>query len=129
MVRAIQAWLGRGGGSRSTRIQDEALALPTEEAARLCLRTQQTPENRRHNTVRPVVVLGAIALTDEIEKQTSSISTKSIVRREWSPYRVRMVQASSVKQPTNMCALIESGGTHLLARNNFELAKKNQSNS
>jgi methylmalonyl-CoA mutase, N-terminal domain len=71
-IQALAAVLG-GAQSIHTNSKDEALALPTEEAARLALRTQQiiAHESGVTNTVDPVGGSYAIeALTDEIEKQT-----------------------------------------------------------
>jgi methylmalonyl-CoA mutase N-terminal domain/subunit len=71
-IQALAAVLG-GAQSIHTNSKDEALALPTEEAARLALRTQQiiAYESGVTNTVDPVGGSYAIeALTDEIEKQT-----------------------------------------------------------
>jgi methylmalonyl-CoA mutase, N-terminal domain len=71
-IQALAAVLG-GAQSIHTNSKDEALALPTAEAARLALRTQQiiAYESGVANTVDPVGGSYAIeALTDEIEKQT-----------------------------------------------------------
>jgi methylmalonyl-CoA mutase N-terminal domain/subunit len=80
-LQALAAVLG-GAQSLHTNSKDEALALPTAEAARLALRTQQIIawESGVANTVDPVG--GSVAIesaTDEIERQTfeylSKIST------------------------------------------------------
>ena len=71
-IQALAAVLG-GAQSIHTNSKDEALALPTAEAVRLALRTQQiiAYESGVTNTVDPVGGSYAIeALTDEIEKQT-----------------------------------------------------------
>ncbi|MBI4471830.1 MAG: methylmalonyl-CoA mutase family protein [Acidobacteria bacterium] len=70
-LQALAAVLG-GAQSLHTNSKDEALALPTAEAARLALRTQQiiAYESGVTNTVDPVGGSYAIeALTDEIENQ------------------------------------------------------------
>jgi methylmalonyl-CoA mutase N-terminal domain/subunit len=69
---AIQAMAAVLGGTQSLHCngKDEALALPTEEAARIALRTQQVlaHESGVANTVDPVGGSYAIeAMTDEIE--------------------------------------------------------------
>ena len=71
---AIQALAAVLGGTQSlhTNGYDEALALPTEEAARIALRTQQiiACESGVANTVDPVAGSYCIeALTTEIEQQ------------------------------------------------------------
>jgi methylmalonyl-CoA mutase N-terminal domain/subunit len=70
---ALQAMAAVLGGTQSLHCNgfDEALALPTEESARLALRTQQViaAETGVANTVDPVAGSYAIeALTDEIER-------------------------------------------------------------
>jgi methylmalonyl-CoA mutase N-terminal domain/subunit len=69
---AIQALAAVLGGTQSLHCngRDEALALPTEESARIALRTQQiiAAESGVANTVDPLGGADAIeALTDEIE--------------------------------------------------------------
>jgi methylmalonyl-CoA mutase N-terminal domain/subunit len=69
---ALQAMAAVLGGTQSLHCngRDEALALPTEESARVALRTQQiiAAESGAANTVDPVGGSYAIeALTDEIE--------------------------------------------------------------
>ena len=69
-VQALAAVLG-GAQSLHTNSRDEALALPTEESARIALRTQQIVayETGVTNTVDPVGGSEAIeALTDSIER-------------------------------------------------------------
>ena len=71
---AVQALAAVLGGTQSLHCngRDEALALPTEESARLALRTQQiiAPETGVVNTVDPVggLVSRSKQLTDEIER-------------------------------------------------------------
>jgi methylmalonyl-CoA mutase, N-terminal domain len=71
---AVQALAAVLGGTQSLHCngRDEALALPTEESARLALRTQQiiASETGVINTVDPAAGSYAIEqLTDEIERQ------------------------------------------------------------
>jgi methylmalonyl-CoA mutase N-terminal domain/subunit len=71
-VQALAAVLG-GAQSLHTNSKDEALALPTAEAARLALRTQQIIawESGVANTVDPVGGATAIErMTDELERKT-----------------------------------------------------------
>jgi methylmalonyl-CoA mutase, N-terminal domain len=71
-IQALAAILG-GAQSLHTNSKDEALSLPTADAARLALRTQQiiAYESGIANTVDPLGGSYAVeSLTDEIEKQT-----------------------------------------------------------
>jgi methylmalonyl-CoA mutase N-terminal domain/subunit len=75
---AIQAMAALLGGTQSlhTNSMDEALALPTEEAARLALRTQQilAEESQIPKTVDPCAgAYGIEALTNEIESRAEAI--------------------------------------------------------
>jgi methylmalonyl-CoA mutase, N-terminal domain len=72
---AIEALAGVLGGTQSlhTNSYDEALALPTEEAVRIALRTQQiiAHETGVANTIDPLGGSYFVeALTDELERQT-----------------------------------------------------------
>jgi methylmalonyl-CoA mutase N-terminal domain/subunit len=70
-LQALAAVLG-GAQSLHTNSKDEALALPTAEAARLALRTQQILawESGVTNTVDPVGGADAIeTMTDELERE------------------------------------------------------------
>jgi methylmalonyl-CoA mutase N-terminal domain/subunit len=74
----LAAILG-GAQSLHTNSKDEALAIPTADAARLALRTQQiiAHESGITNTVDPVGGSYAIeALTNEIEKETTEYLDK-----------------------------------------------------
>ena len=71
-IQALAAILG-GAQSLHTNSKDEALSLPTADAARLALRTQQViaHESGIANTVDPLGGSYAVeSLPDEIEKQT-----------------------------------------------------------
>jgi methylmalonyl-CoA mutase N-terminal domain/subunit len=75
---ALQAMAAVLGGTQSLHCngRDEALALPTEESARIALRTQQIigAETGVANTVDPVAGSYAIeTLTDEIERGVGEI--------------------------------------------------------
>ena len=78
---ALQAMAAVLGGTQSLHCngRDEALALPTEESARIALRTQQiiASESGVANTVDPFAGSYAIeALTDEIERGAREILDK-----------------------------------------------------
>jgi methylmalonyl-CoA mutase N-terminal domain/subunit len=75
---AIQALAAVMGGTQSLHCngRDEALALPTEESARIALRTQQViaAESGVANTVDPLGGAWAVeAKTDEIEREAQAI--------------------------------------------------------
>src|SRR5262249_23287828 len=77
-IQAVAAVLG-GAQSLHTNSKDEALAIPTADAARLALRTQQiiAHESGITNTVDPVGGSYAIeALTNELEKQVTQYLEK-----------------------------------------------------
>jgi len=78
---AIQAMSAIFGGTQSlhTNSMDEALALPTNEAVRIALRTQQilAEESQITRTVDPCAgAYGIEALTDEIESRAVAIIGK-----------------------------------------------------
>ena len=82
---ALQALAAVLGGTQSLHSNghDEALALPTEESARIALRTQQiiARETGVANTVDPLAGSYAVeALTAEIERRDGA-SSRSIGRR------------------------------------------------
>src|SRR5678810_28764 len=80
-IEALAAFLG-GAQSLHTNSRDEALALPTEEAARLALRTQQIIawESGVANTVDPVGGSEAIEMmTREIEQQVFGLLDLSLI--------------------------------------------------
>jgi methylmalonyl-CoA mutase N-terminal domain/subunit len=75
---ALQALAAVLGGTQSLHCngRDEALALPTEESARIALRTQQiiAAESGAANTVDPVAGSYALeTMTNELERQASEI--------------------------------------------------------
>ena len=77
-IQALAAVLG-GAQSLHTNSKDEALAIPTEEAARLALRTQQiiAYESGITNTVDPAGGSYAIeTLTDKIEAEVGDLLEK-----------------------------------------------------
>ncbi len=77
-IQAVAAILG-GAQSLHTNSKDEALGLPTEDSARLALRTQQiiAYESGIANTVDPVGGAYAIEeLTNQIEEETADYLAK-----------------------------------------------------
>ena len=74
-VQALAAVLG-GAQSLHTNSRDEALGLPTEESARIALRTQQilAHETGVTNTADPVGGSDAIeAMTDSLEREVARV--------------------------------------------------------
>lgn len=77
-LQALAAVLG-GTQSLHTNSRDEALALPTEESARIALRTQQiiAYESGVTNTIDPLAGSYFVeALTDQIEKEAEEYISK-----------------------------------------------------
>jgi hypothetical protein len=102
-IQALSAVLG-GAQSLHTNARDEALALPTEEAARLALRTQQIIAHEAGVTETPDPLAGSYfveTLTNQLEAAARSTSTRS--RRwaaRWPPSRPATSSARSRRRPT-----------------------------
>jgi methylmalonyl-CoA mutase N-terminal domain/subunit len=100
-IQALAAVLG-GCQSLHTNAMDEALALPTEDAALLALRTQQilAHETGVANTVDPVGGAYAIEwLTDEIERAAKEIHrAHRRARRHAARHRNRLRAARDPKR-------------------------------
>ncbi|HVG39748.1 MAG TPA: methylmalonyl-CoA mutase family protein [Pyrinomonadaceae bacterium] len=103
-IQALAAVLG-GTQSLHTNAMDEALALPTAEAARLALRTQQViaHESGVGDTVDPLAGSYAIEqLTDEIERRAAEYIAKidamgGMLRAIESGYVQREIQEAAYK--------------------------------
>ncbi len=103
-IQALAAVLG-GTQSLHTNAMDEALALPTEQAARLALRTQQVIANESGvaDTVDPLAGSYAIEqLTNEIESRASSYLDKidamgGMLRAIETGYIQREIQESAYR--------------------------------
>jgi methylmalonyl-CoA mutase N-terminal domain/subunit len=103
-IQALAAVLG-GTQSLHTNSRDEALALPTQEAARLALRTQQVIayESGVADTVDPLAGSYAIEqLTSEIERRASDYIEKidamgGMLRAIESGYVQREIQEAAYK--------------------------------
>ncbi len=94
-VQALAAVLG-GTQSLHTNSRDEALALPTAEAARLALRTQQILAHESGVTETPDPLAGSWfveSLTDELEAAASRVPCRD--RRAWAARWPRSRAASS----------------------------------
>ena len=104
---ALQALAAVLGGTQSLHCngRDEALALPTEESARIALRTQQiiAAESGVANTVDPVGGSYAIeALTDDIERGAEAIldADRRAPAARWRRSRPGSSSARSRSPPT-----------------------------
>ena len=122
-VQALAAVLG-GTQSLHTNARDEALALPTEEAARLALRTQQILAYESGVTETPDPLAGSYfveTLTDAARgRRARTTSTRS---RRWAARSRRSRPASSSarsrRRPTASSAAIERGDQVVVGVNQF----------
>ncbi|MDA8352711.1 MAG: methylmalonyl-CoA mutase family protein [Firmicutes bacterium] len=128
-LQALSAVLG-GTQSLHTNARDEALALPTEESARVALRTQQiiAYESGVTHTVDPLGGSWYVeALTDEIEQQALNY----IDRIEEMGGAVSAVEQGYMQREIHRAALetqrkIESGEEVLVGVNRFRLENEQQ---
>jgi len=126
-IQALAAVLG-GTQSLHTNAMDEALALPTEHAARLALRTQQVVahESGVADTADPLAGSYAIeALTDEIESRARDYLKKidamgGMLRAIESGYIQREIQESAYRYQRS----VESGETVVVGVNRFQLEEE-----
>ncbi|NBO64164.1 MAG: methylmalonyl-CoA mutase [Acidobacteria bacterium] len=123
-IQALAAVLG-GTQSLHTNAMDEALGLPTAEAARLALRTQQVIayESGVTETADPFGGSWAIEyLTDEIERQAFDYiaridSLGGMLAAIESGYVQREIEQSAFEYQK----LVESGGATVVGVNRFEI--------
>jgi len=123
---AVQAMAAVLGGTQSLHCNglDEALGLPTEDAARLALRTQQiiAAETGVANTVDPVGGSYVIEeLTDRIEQEAAAI----IERIDASGGTLGAIEAGLIQREVQESAYraqqaIDSGTTVVVGVNRFE---------
>jgi methylmalonyl-CoA mutase N-terminal domain/subunit len=122
---ALQAMAAVLGGTQSLHCngRDEALALPTEESARVALRTQQiiAAESGVANTVDPVAGSYAIeALTDAIEQGALDL----LARIERAGGTLRAIEAGLIQREIQESAYraqvaIDSGDAVVVGVNRF----------
>jgi len=123
---ALQALAAVLGGTQSlhTNGYDEALALPTEEAARIALRTQQiiAGETGVANTVDPVAGSYCIeALTGEIEEQVRGLFERiealggmpAAIERGWVQQEIQNAAYATQRA-------VDSGAATVVGVNRFE---------
>src|SRR5215469_1425149 len=123
-VEALAAVLG-GAQSLHTNSRDEALGLPTEESARIALRTQQiiAYESGVANTADPVGGSEAIeALTDQLEREALDY----IGRIDEMGGTLRAIEAGYMQNEIQNAAYedqraVESGRRVVVGMNQFQL--------
>ncbi|HEU4964038.1 MAG TPA: methylmalonyl-CoA mutase family protein [Bacilli bacterium] len=128
-LQALAAVLG-GTQSLHTNSRDEALALPTEESARIALRTQQVIayESGVADTVDPLAGSYYVeSLTDEIERQAMEYINKvdemgGAVKAIEQGYMQREIQAAAYQTQMG----IESGDEVVVGVNRFRLENEAQ---
>src|SRR5437899_1930673 len=123
---ALQALAAVLGGTQSLHCngRDEALALPTEESARIALRTQQiiAAESGVVNTVDPVAGSYAIeSLTDEIERGAEEL----LARIERAGGTLAAIEAGFIQREIQESAYraqlaVDSGQTVVVGVNRFK---------
>lgn len=126
-IQALAAVLG-GTQSLHTNSMDEALALPTAEAARLALRTQQVVafESGVADTVDPLAGSYAIEqLTAEIERRASDYIEKidamgGMLRAIESGYVQREIQEAAYKYQK----AVETGESIVVGVNRFHVEEE-----
>ncbi len=126
-VQAMAAVLG-GCQSLHTNSYDEALALPTEEAAQLALRTQQVLalETGVTDTVDPVAGAYAVeALTDELEGRIEALLGRIRSMGGMLPAIAKGVVQSEIQESAYRYQReIETGRRKVVGVNSFELKEK-----
>jgi methylmalonyl-CoA mutase N-terminal domain/subunit len=126
-IQALAAVLG-GTQSLHTNAMDEALALPTEQAARIALRTQQVIANESGvgDTVDPLAGSYAIEqLTTEIETKAEEYLKKidgmgGMLRAIESGYVQREIQESAYRYQR----AIESGDAVVVGVNKYQVEEE-----
>ncbi|HUE83762.1 MAG TPA: methylmalonyl-CoA mutase family protein [Pyrinomonadaceae bacterium] len=126
-VQALAAILG-GAQSLHTNAMDEALALPTEQSARIALRTQQVIayESGVADTVDPLGGAYAVEqLTNEIEKRASDYLEKidmlgGMLRAIETGYVQREIQEAAYRYQR----AIESNDAIVVGVNRYQIAEE-----
>ena len=126
-LQALSAVLG-GAQSLHTNSRDEALALPTEESARIALRTQQIVayETGVTNTADPVGGSECLeALTDSLERE----ALEYLRRIDEMGGTLRAIETGFIQNEIQSAAYeyqraIESGGRVVVGVNRFQQAEE-----
>jgi methylmalonyl-CoA mutase N-terminal domain/subunit len=122
-IQALAAVLG-GAQSLHTNSRDEALGLPTEESARIALRTQQIVANETGvtNTADPVGGSAVIeAMTDVLEREVA----KYIARIDGMGGTLRAIESGFIQNEIQNAAYdfqrrVESGEQVVVGVNRFQ---------
>jgi methylmalonyl-CoA mutase N-terminal domain/subunit len=132
---AIQALAAVLGGTQSLHCngRDEALALPTEESARVALRTQQiiAEETGAANTVDPVAGSYAIeAMTNAIERGAEAI----LDRIELAGGTLRAIESGLIQREIQESAYraqlaVDAGESVVVGVNTFKVAADEESSA
>ena len=124
---ALQAMAAVLGGAQSlhTNSRDEALALPTEESARIALRTQQiiAHESGRHQYRRPGGRQRVHRSADRFDRARRARIPEAHRRRRaerCAPSRPATSRTRSRTPRTNISAAIESGERVVVGVNRFQ---------
>ncbi|MBW2572531.1 MAG: methylmalonyl-CoA mutase [Deltaproteobacteria bacterium] len=127
---AMHALMGVLGGHQAihTACWDEGYAIPTEDSARLALRTQQilAHESGLCNTIDPLAGSYYVeALTDEIEKRTSEYLKKidemgGMLKAIENGFVFREIQESSVE----FQRMVDSGEKVIVGLNKFVMPEE-----
>jgi len=128
-MQALAAVLG-GTQSLHTNSRDEAMALPSQDSARIALRTQQilAYENRVGDVIDPLGGCPMIeSLTDEIEKRVGEYIRKiddmgGAVAAIRSGFMQKQIQESAYRYQKD----IESGDITVVSVNKFRLEEKKE---
>jgi methylmalonyl-CoA mutase, N-terminal domain len=127
---AIQAMAAVLGGAQSlhTNSRDEALGLPTEESARIALRTQQiiAYETGVTNTADPTGGSEAMeALTDSIEREVGAyLQTIEQIGGTLRAIETGFVQREIQNAAYEYQRAVESGGRIVVGVNRFQLPEQ-----
>jgi methylmalonyl-CoA mutase N-terminal domain/subunit len=127
-VQALAAVLG-GAQSLHTNSRDEALGLPTEESARLALRTQQILANETGVTNTADPVGGSVAIearTDSLEREVAEY----IARIDGMGGTLRAIEAGYIQNEIQNAAYefqreVESGERIVVGVNRFQQQDEN----
>jgi methylmalonyl-CoA mutase N-terminal domain/subunit len=127
-IQSLSAVLG-GTQSLHTNGYDEALSLPTEEAARIALRTQQIVgyESGVADTVDPLAGSYYVeALTDEVEKKAwDLIAAVDVLGGSVSAIEQGFIQEEIAKSAYDFQRKVESGEKIIVGVNKFQSEEAN----
>jgi methylmalonyl-CoA mutase N-terminal domain/subunit len=127
-IQTLAAVLG-GTQSLHTNGYDEALSLPTEEAARIALRTQQIVayESGAPDTVDPLAGSYYVeSLTDEIERKANALIEKiDLIGGSVSAIEQGFIQDEIARSAYEYQRGIEDGSKWIVGVNKFQIKEEN----